>query len=173
MNELAERHVQREQALAHQREDERRGGELRERREVEERLGAAWRVGTGAQIGTERSCGVRLDAAVPLGPHDGRRAELADGRVDDRFRPSNEVGHAKSRMPAPMLNTPGTTAGSEPDGLRSPGRISAAAGRLGARRGSTPRLRRRVVAPRARSSAVLAFAARWGPDWSRRAARTP
>ena len=47
--------------------------------------------------------------------------------------PFRELGHAKSRMPAPMANTPGTTAGREPDGLRSPRSTSAAAVRLGSR----------------------------------------
>ena len=132
-NELAKRHVEFELSLAHEREDQSGRGELGERGKIEERRCRARAVGSGAWIGTQRASRIRVDRAAALDAHDRGGAERADRIVDDRFRARDEVGHAKSRMPAPMLKNPGTTAGSEPDGVRSPSRTSAAAMRLGSR----------------------------------------
>ena len=133
------RHVELELSLAHERQDQSGRGELGERGQIEERRCRARPVGPGARIRTQRASRIRVDRAAALDAHDRGGAERADRVVHDAFGCLGDGGrspptaHAKSRMPAPMLKNPGTTAGSEPDGLRSPSRTSAAAMRLGSR----------------------------------------
>src|ERR1700694_1057618 len=91
--------------------------ELGEGVEIEKRCGRAGAARSSARIGTERSRRVGVDRAASLNSHDGRRAQRPDGSIEDGFRSRGEIAHAKSRMPAPIAKTPGTTAGSEPDGF--------------------------------------------------------
>jgi len=132
-HELAERHVELELFLAYERQNERGRRELRERCEIEERRFGARAVWTRARIGAERARCVGIGGSASLDAHARRRAGRADGVIEDGLRARDEIRHAKSRSPAPRPKIPGTTAGSEPDGLRSPRSTSAAATRLGSR----------------------------------------
>ena len=115
-HELAERGVQRELALADERQQQRGGRELGERREVEHRIDRAGRVGTGTVVRTERPRRERLAPTLALDAHDARREERANVCVDDR-RGRGDLGHVM-RM------------GGVPLGRSSPARTAASASRL-------------------------------------------
>jgi hypothetical protein len=79
-------HLEVDDAVADEREAERRRGELRERREIEDaRLGAG-SVRSGVRIGAERARGVRLALAAVLDEENAGGAERADRRVDRGVR---------------------------------------------------------------------------------------
>jgi hypothetical protein len=85
-HDLAQRHVEPQDAVADEREAEGRRRELRERREIEDaRLGAR-SVRSGARIGAERARGVRLALAAVLDEENAGGAERADRRVDRGVR---------------------------------------------------------------------------------------
>jgi hypothetical protein len=85
--ELAERRHERERPVTDQRQQQRSGRELRERREVEDGVRVARRIGWRARIGAARAGRVRLDAALLLDANDARGEQGAGCRVDDRFDP--------------------------------------------------------------------------------------
>src|SRR3989454_2262865 len=127
-HQLAQRHIQAERAVANERQRERGGRELGERRQVEERVGGALRVGPGSLVWTERARSVSVGPASALHAYDRARAERPDRGIHERARGLRRDGvvHAKP-VPTPKRRTYRRRTGTLPCAARSPARTAASA----------------------------------------------